>query len=146
MRQKIEYTVTDEKSRDNGKTFIITEMSAYAAEKWALKAFFAMANAGIEIPDDYQSLGMEGLVAMGLNALGHMRFEEAEPLLDEMMLCVRIMPDRNKPSVIRNLIEDDIEEIKTRLLLRKEVLQMHMGFSLAADPSTSGQAAQTAKA
>lgn len=143
MRKKSTYTVTDENSRDKDKVFHISEMSAYAAERWAIKAFFALANAGLDIPPEYENMGMEGLLAMGIKSLGKIRFEDAEPLLDEMMQCVRIIPDPNKPNVIRDLIDEDIEEVKTRLILRKEVFQLHLGFSPAADPSTSGQAAKT---
>jgi len=148
MRNKVTYTVTDSKSRDDGKTYVITEKSAYDAEKWAIRAFFVISNAGIDIPDDPVSLGMEGLVRWlighGLDALQRVQFSpEVADLLDDMMTCVRIMPDSNKPNVIRDLIqEDDIEEVKTRLILRREVIQAHLVFSPAVDPSTSGQAAQ----
>ena len=38
---------------------------------------------------------------------------------------------------IRDLIEDDIEEVATRLRLRKEVLELHVDFSTAGAPQTS---------
>lgn len=138
------YEVSDEKSRDHGKLFHISEKSAYEAERWALRAFFAMANSGIEVPEDMEGMGIAGLASMGMNALGKIRFEDAEPLLEEMMQCVRIIPDPNKTNVMRPLIEDDIEEIKTRLILRREVFKLHVDFLEPAAPSTSGRAAAKA--
>jgi len=66
-------------------------------------------------------------------------FEAAKPLLDEMMGCVQIVPS---PNVKRPLIEDDIEEVKTRLMLRKAIWDLHMDFFLDADKSTSESEAQ----
>ncbi|MNL82434.1 hypothetical protein D3C87_2098140 [compost metagenome] len=51
------------------------------------------------------------------------------------MGCVQIQPS---PSVVRPLIDDDIEEVATLFHLRKQVLGLHMDFSTAAAPSTSG--------
>ena len=48
------------------------------------------------------------------------------------------MPDPSKPHVVRNLIEEDIEEITTRLKLRGEVWKLHTGFLKAVAPSISG--------
>ena len=61
-------------------------------------------------------------------------FDAAKPLLDEMMGCVQIVPSAN---IKRPLIEDDIEEVKTRLLIRKAIWDLHMDFFLDADKSTS---------
>ena len=56
----------------------------------------------------------------------------------EMFKCVRIYPDpRSHPGVLRELVEDDIEEIATRVKLRMEVLNLHLGFSITGDDSTS---------
>ena len=111
--------------RDKGKEFLITEMSATQAENWAIKAILAIGNAGIEIPDTLVSQGMAGLVAVGYMNLLKIPFDAAKPLLDEMMGCVQFIPS---PNVKRFLIEDDIEEVSTRLALRKAIWNLHMDF------------------
>lgn len=136
-------------SRDTGKVFILTELPATLAEKWAARAVNALLASGIEIPDSVARQGMRGLAASGmtnLQSFSGMPWDLAEPLLDEMMKCISIIPDPNRPAVCRPLIEDDIEEVKTRLKLRGEWLKLHFGFSFTAKSSTSGPAAVTAAA
>jgi len=120
--------------RDKGKQFLITEMSASQAENWAIKAILAVGNAGIEIPENLASQGMAGLMAVGYMNLLKIPFEAAKPLLDEMMSCVQIIPSAN---VKRPLIEDDIEEVQTRLKLRKVIWDLHMDFFLGESQLTS---------
>lgn len=125
-------TIKDD-GRDQGKTFKIIEMPASKAEKWAARAFLALLRSGIDIPEDASALGMAGVAAMGLKAFSGIRFEEAEQLMDEMFDCIWMIPDLAKyPDNKRALVESDIEEIATRLRLRVEVLQLHMGFSMSA--------------
>ena len=130
---------TAEAGRDKGKVYKITEMPASQGERWAIRLFFALGKAGIETPEDIASKGMAGLFAIGLMALPLIAFEDAEPLLEEMMACVH----RVESAVTRQLVEDDIEEISTRLSLRKATFELHVGFFASAAPSTSesGQAA-----
>jgi hypothetical protein len=52
-----------------------------------------------------------------------------EPSMDQVMGWVQIRPDpANHPQIIRPLIEDDIEEVATRIKLRQEVAELHSGF------------------
>lgn len=125
--------------RDAGKQFHITEMSASQAENWAFKVILAIGNSGIEIPDNLAAQGMAGLLSVGYLNLLKIKFEVAKPLLDEMMGCVQVVPSAN---LKRPLIEDDIEEVKTRLSLRKAVWELHMNFFLNEKESTSESAAQ----
>lgn len=128
-------------SRDAGKTFRITEMPAAQAEKWAIRALMAVSSSGLDIPPDVIRLGMGALVAVGFKGLLTMRFEEAEPLLDEMLDCVEIVPDAKNPLLTRPVDDEDIEDVRTRLLLRSEVWELHTGFSPAAFLSRLGKAA-----
>lgn len=131
-RNTLNYTVTDE-GRDNGKTFVLTEMPASRAEAWAMRALLALMAGGVEMPDGFENLGMAGMAEMGIRAISGLKWEVAEPLLDEMWSCVQIMPDPTKPHVVRNLCESDIEEIPTRIKLRMEVWKLHVGFFKSAD-------------
>ena len=125
--------------RDKGKAFHLTEMPATKAENWAIKALLAVGNSGLEIPENLAAQGMAGLLAVGYMNLLKIPFEAAKPLLDEMMDCVQFVPSS---SIKRPLIEDDIEEVQTRLLLRKAVWNLHMDFFLSESKSTSESKAQ----
>jgi len=134
-RKILTYTVSHE-GRDKGKVFVITEMPATQAEKWAARAFFAIAKSDIEVPEDISSTGMAGIAALGIRAFGRMDFDDAEPLMDEMFQCIKFMPDAMRPEVVRGLIEDDIEEVRTRYELRKETIKLHINFSIPAAVQT----------
>lgn len=127
MRKQATVSIQDE-GRDQGKTYLLTEMPASQAERWAIRALMSLAKSGLEIPDNAQEMGMAAIAAMGFTALANIPFEDAGPLLDEMMACVQIIPDPARPQVVRPLIEDDIEEVRTRLMLRRDVFDLHTGF------------------
>ena len=56
-RKSVDVTVPPQISaRDAGKTFRLTEMSAAAAEKWALRAMLLLRNSGERVPDDVRGL------------------------------------------------------------------------------------------
>lgn len=134
-RKTINYTVADE-GRDFGKLFVLREMAASQAERWAVRAFLAMARNGIEVPDGLMEAGMAGMASAGLGMLTKIPYDEASVLMDEMFQCVTIQPSTN---ITRALVEDDIEEIATRIKLRAAVFKLHVDFSKAAAPSTPAQ-------
>ena len=137
-RATANYTVTDE-GRDQGKVFVLTEMPASRAESWAMRALLALMAGGVEVPEGFERMGMAAMAEIGIKALAGLKWEVAEPLLAEMWSCVQIMPDSSKPHIVRNLIEEDIEEIATRIKIRAEVWKLHTGFLKAVAPSISGQ-------
>lgn len=130
------YKVT-ESGRDHGKLFMLTEMSASRAEAWAMRVLLALVGGNVALPDNFEELGMAGLAELGIRAMSGLKWEVAQPLLNEMLECVEYVPDASKTHVRRPLIDDDIEEIMTRLTLRKEVWNLHMGFLQAVIPSIS---------
>jgi len=130
MARKTKIITVADDSRDNEKIYLLTEMPASQAEKWAARAFLAIAKAGVEIPDDLVESGLIGFAAFGLKALGGIPYAELVPLLDEMFSCVTCIPDAEHPEVVRRLVESDIEEISTRLMLRKEIFALHVNFSI----------------
>ena len=135
-RTKI-FTVVSEdpENRDKGKNFLLTEMSAVQAEKWAARALLALLKSGIELPENAASAGLAGVAAVGIKAFGAIPWDLAEPLLDEMMSCVRFIPPAKNVEPML-LLPDMIEEVTTLLAIRKELLELHLGFSLAAKLST----------
>lgn len=138
------YTVTTD-GRDKGKVFVLTEMSASRGEAWATRAILALMDGGIEVPSGFEQMGMAGMAEIGFKALAGLKYEIAEPLLAEMFSCVQIIPDPSRPQLIRNLIEEDIEEIMTRVLLRVEVFKLHADFFKAVAPSISGESQTAAR-
>jgi hypothetical protein len=141
MARREAFITIDAEGRDKGKVFKITEMPADAGERWAIRLLLALANSGVDLPANAFSAGMAGLAAVGLRALFKLRWIDAEPLLDEMMLCVSVCPRQGDRTITTGLFPDSIEEIATRVRLRKEVLLLHTGFSLPAASSTSASTA-----
>jgi len=145
-RKTIDVTITAP-GRDFQKVFSITEMPASQAEKWAARALLALSKAGVEIPENIADAGLAGVAILGLKALGGMSFKDAEPLLDEMMACVKIKPSPvDKPEIVRALVESDTEEIATRVFLRSAVFELHTGFSFSGGVSRLTQETPTAPA
>lgn len=129
LRTKVHVVTAD--GRDKHKRFLLTEMPAMQTEKWAWRAFLAMARAGVEVPDDIRNAGVAGIAIMGFQALQRVAFDDLEPLLDEMMGCIAVIRDPKHPDVTQPLMDGDIEEVKTILELRWEVFELHVGFSVA---------------
>lgn len=119
--------VTLTEGRDRGKTFLITEMPAAKGDRWAMRALLALAHADIEVPAEVAAAGWVGIGYISLKALSNAKYEEVQPLFDELLACVEYVPDPNK-QFARPPNEDDIEEIATYLQLRWEVFNLHAGF------------------
>jgi hypothetical protein len=147
MRRELDYTVSAP-GRDKGKTFHIKEAPAAQVEWWAIRAFSALEKAGIDV-GAYAERGVAGLIVLGVRGLALLPPHELKPLLDEMMACITfVRPDPNNPSVTRPMLDngsdgDDVEEIATRLTLRQQIAELHVGFSLAGDQSTSASPSTT---
>ena len=129
-RKELFYTETA--GRDAGKVFYIREMSAAQAEWWAIRAGMAMARSGVDLPENFADMGIAAMAGTGLKMVSQIPPVEAKPLLDELMECVQCVPDASNQNVKRRLIDDDIEEIATRLKLRAEVFKLHVDFFQAA--------------
>lgn len=115
-------SIDDSKSRDAGKSFIVTEMDAEHAEWWAFRVLQAIL--GSDAVVDFQAPLAE-LARQGIGSLAKMPPVQAKPLLDEMMGCVSMaLPGSGS----RALLPNDIEEVATRVLLRKAVMELHVGF------------------
>lgn len=119
-------TITIEKGRDAGKMFVVTEMPVTKADNWAMRAMFALANAGIDIGDVSPSMGMMGIGQVAIKALANIRAEVGIPLLNELLDCAQIVPSGGNARQIE--VDTDIQDITTLLLLRKEALLIHIGF------------------
>jgi hypothetical protein len=142
MRKSETFVATE--GRDKGKRFLITEMPALKAERWAIRALMALARSGVEIPDDAKGAGMAALAHAGLKALHSMTFDEVQPLLDEMWSCVQAIPNPQLPEFVRPLVMheaegDDLEEISTIWTLRERIFRLHTDFFLKGNQSKIGR-------
>lgn len=130
-------------NRDAGKAFLLTEMAAAKGEKWATRALNVLARSGVDLPPDFLRSGMASMFVVGIQALTSCNYIDAEPLLDEMMQCVVLIPDPSKPAVTRPIhLDSDIEEVGTILSLRDAVFELHTGFSVAGFLSSLGKSAR----
>lgn len=134
--------------RDNGKKFFVREMASRPAEKWAARAFLALAHSQVDLPayigrDIRRARGSMAEIASLARVVGHLSFPELDPLIDEMMGCVRFVVDESLAvstdgaqgtRAIHDAGDDndDIQEVATRHLLRSEAVDIHVGFSLPA--------------
>lgn len=139
MRKTVEVVVR-EKNRDEGKTFLITEMSAYDAESWANRAFLALSEASLDLPPGLEGGGMPAFMEI-VRLFGHVRFPTLKPLMDELLDCVAVQPDPTNKAFTRALVRgqagnDDVEEVSTYQLLRQEVASLHVNFTMAASVLT----------
>jgi len=146
MRKTSTYVVNDD-GRDKSKTFLITEMAATKAEDWAIRVMLALGAANVDIPDGAMQLGMAALAEIGLKKLFAIQADTIRPLLTELMECVEFIPNPQKPQVKIGypIFETQIEEVRTLLMLKWEVLKLHLDFSLADGLSDSLDKGPTAK-
>jgi hypothetical protein len=117
------FRVDDSKSRDHGREYLLTEMAADEAEWWAFQVLQALLGSESEI--DFNA-PLAQMARQGLAALGKLPPDKAKPLLEQMMTCVKVkLPGTNES---REMLVGDIEEVKTRVLIRKEVFELHISF------------------
>jgi hypothetical protein len=130
-------TIEDE-GRDQAKVFILTEMPATAAEKWATQAIYLLTQAGVPVSDEARAAGgMQALAATPLNGIGQLRALQ-DPSLDAWWDCVKYLHKPNHPpQPIHQGAMCQIEEIKTIAFLRMEVLRLHTDFFSRENASTS---------
>jgi hypothetical protein len=98
---------------------------------WAGRAVLALTRAGVDVPPDILRQGIVGVTTLMIRALSGISSQEAIELAREMFTCVKYRPDPNNPDYVRAPQGTDIEEVRTRVLLRKEIIELHTGFSFA---------------
>ena len=140
-RKTVYWTAPADCGRDAGKRFLLTEMPSDQGERWALRLLLALANGGTKLPEGTLEMGMAGVASiagacvLALKHLQGLRWEDAEPLLEEMMECVKFAPDITSaggteipPRALMVGANSQIEEIATRLKLKWEVFHLHVDF------------------
>ncbi|ENF3463334.1 hypothetical protein SM871_004380 [Yersinia enterocolitica] len=128
-RKEIIYIV-DAEGRDNGKEFIITEMSAWDADSLAQDIFRAMGDSNYTgIPADVIAMGCAGLATVGLSVISASSPDVAHTLRDRLMSTVEIVithdGNRSRRQVKGSI---DFEEVSTIRNLLDKVFQTNFDF------------------
>jgi hypothetical protein len=126
-KRKTASVIIDADNRDKGKRFLLTEMPAYQAERWARKVISTLARRGVQVPVGAELAGMAALPS--LSPLTMMSWIDDDALIGEVMSCVQAWPEGSP--IPRRLVESDTEEILTLAYLKMEVIALHVGFSMA---------------
>lgn len=132
-RKQITYIVDDE-GRDNGKEFIITEMSAWDAEELSEEIYRAMAHGEFNsLPADVVSMGVAGLATVGISVLAAAPASVSRPISDRILSTVEIVITNEGKDITRSIKPIDFEEVSTIRTLKDKVFELNFGFlSLAA--------------
>lgn len=133
MRETRTITI-DKEGRDKGKTFVLTEMPASKVEKWAARVLIAAFTG--EVPAsvlEASRVSNAGALATALNqVLKGLDWQTVEPLYDELLDCVAIVPNPDKPEAKVQLrpsnVDNFIEEVGTLARLRLAVLELNFAF------------------
>lgn len=136
---------------DGGRdiAFLIEQMPALKLEKWIYRAAIQIAKAGgasiagESIKDAQTAIkklkagdGDGSGVAWIVNAIGGLDFDNAEPLLDELLTCAKIITETGAEMPLSNMtIEGQIESPLTLMKLRTEILKINFSFFHAAAKS-----------
>lgn len=123
---------TATRGRDAGKKFKITEMSAYDAEDWAMRALLGVIKAtdgNLPDIDGLMDQGMAGLAVVAAKHLGMIDIALARELKHDLHACVQYVgTSPGGAEMVRALNEADIEEAGTLLELRKATIMLHIDF------------------
>lgn len=148
-------TVVIESGRDNGKSFLVTEMPVTKADKWANTALLAMMRGGVDVggvnfdlisntimtsdaPKIDVSGGMLELARISIAGLGNVTEAVGQSLLDQLIEdCVQVVPTGGAARPMLS-IDDEIEDLKTLWTLRKEAFILHIDFLADGSSQTQG--------
>lgn len=138
-------TVVIESGRDDGKSFLVTEMPVTKADKWANTALLAMMRGGVDVggvnfdligntlmPSDAPKIDVSGgmleLARISIAGLGNVTETVGQSLLDQLIEdCVQVVPTGGAARSMLS-IDDEIEDLKTLWTLRKEAFILHIDF------------------
>jgi len=122
-------TITAE-GRDKGRQYLLTEMPALKAERWARHAIAACAAKDLNIREEVKALGMLGFVLFCFQAIAGGDVDAVDKLMDEILPQIQIIEEGAVgPRPLGG--EGDIWEVWTYKTLRQELIELHMGFTFA---------------
>lgn len=131
MRKEKELTISE--GRDAGKTFKITEMSAVQMDRWATKALCLVGKSGNSVIELFNKMNTGGM----LEVLGSLGYDEVEPLMEELLGCCAFEKDGAFVQMKGTMVDSVIEDWTTIFRLKKEALDLNLGFLEEGGESTS---------
>lgn len=132
MRREREVRIAGEGNRDAGKVYIVKEVDAVTAEEWGLRALMALGTGGIQIPPELMGLGILAIPLIGYQVFMGAKEEAVLPLWREMLpACVSVKQSNTVFEKFNPANVNHVEEVSTLLELRKAVLEIHTGFTIA---------------
>lgn len=123
MARKTATIVIDAEGRDKGKQFLVTEMSAVDGERIALRIFQMLCASGVDL--DLNTASARDVAHMVFSAMSQLQPEQIEEIGDKLMECVQYLSPDGKTT--RRLVAGELEEISSRLLLKKEAFMLSFG-------------------
>lgn len=129
MRKEITWIV-DDNSRDHGKEFVITEMSAWDGDELAQDIYRAMGESSFTvIPADVVAMGCAGLATVGLPVLAASSAETARYLRGKLLSTVDIIITHEGARTRRKVDgKIDFEEVQTIRTLMDKVFEVNFNF------------------
>ena len=113
-----------ETGRDAGKVFKVTEMPAFQMDRWATRALLVLGKAKKGGILTISSMSIEDL----LSSLSGVNYDEAEPLLQELLECCSFVKNGQSIVLKKDVIDGIIEDWTTLFKLRMEALTLCIGF------------------
>lgn len=137
MRKSITVDIQD---RTELLKFEIMEMSATQQEKWLMKAFLLLGKAGGT--NEGISRAMAGDVSGIFGLLAGLEYEDAEPLLNQLLeCCFRLTTGKDKRvvklPVTAATLDGYVEDVRTIFKLKMESFKLNFGFFEEGNPLTS---------
>ena len=148
-RKTISVTI-DGDNRDKGKTYLITEMSAFAADKWAFRVLSAINVGNIDMGffsdvEELAKTGMQGVNAASkmlggaINLLQSIDEYKLDAIVDDLHYCCAFIPMPGAlPRPVMDKVDGDVEEVSTLFKLKVEALKLHLDFLKAANSPITG--------
>lgn len=135
-RKTKDLIIEDAASRDYGKKFRITEMSAWDGEEMAQDITRIMGEVGFSgIPDDVINMGSAGLATLGLSFLSAASKEVSGEVKKRLIGTARIVVSGQDGKESEHNINPalDFEEVHTIRYLLDEVFKMNFSFFTKGD-------------
>lgn len=129
------------KLNDRGRelTFKIREMPASQLERWLMRALLLVSKgANTETGlDALRALNADGTVRALAAVCGAVSYDDAQPLLDEMLACCSRVDAGIEQVCTPETVDGYIEDVRTLFRLRVETVRLHFDFFIAESPSPS---------
>lgn len=135
-RKTKDLIIEDVASRDHGKKFRITEMSAWDGEEMAQDITRIMGEVGFSgIPDDVINMGSAGLATLGLSFLSAASKEVSGEVKKRLINTAKIVITGQDGKESENNINPalDFEEVQTIRQLLDEIFKMNFSFFTKGD-------------